>query len=178
MIATSEAINALYTSYLEDPESGCAALLAAILRLAKITFHDDDDAQDFTIMTWQCLPDLVGMPCTLGGWIWRQLQWRRIDNIRAHQCRLSHEIPVPRIMDHSDEPLLAEETLDLIAHNSAWHALTERVGNLGRISDPFIRRVAQDLIAGYTQDEIALRLDCNPSTLRSRLSRYRRRRWI
>lgn len=166
----SGTMNNLYSSYLEAPESGRDQLLTEVHRLATRSFHDADDAQEFTIMTWQSLPDLGSLQFTFGVWIWRQIQWRRIDYVRA---RRRHELPLPHLTDGVGDPLSADEITDLMWHQSGWPALTERIGSLGRISDGFIFRVAQDLIAGYTQDEIALRLGCKPSTLRSRLSRYR-----
>lgn len=170
MNATSKAINVLYSQYLEDPESGRDTLLAEVHRLAKRSFHDDDQAQEFTIIAWQRLSNMEGLQLTFGTWIWCHICWRRIDSIRG---RHHYELPLPRLMDDSGELLTDAEIFDLMALQAKRPALAGRIAGLGRISDPFVFRVAQGLIAGYTQNEFALRMGCKPSTLWNRLLRYR-----
>jgi len=174
MAATGKTLDAICAAYLENPDEGPGVLLDAVHRLAKWTFQDDDHAQDFAISTWECLLNLDALPCSLAGWIWRQLEWRRVDHIRAHQYRLTHEMQPPEIVKEGEGPLSDEEVLDIVAHRATSKVFAERVDNFAKISNLFVRRVARDLIAGYTQDEIAARLGCNPATLRSRLSRHRR----
>jgi DNA-directed RNA polymerase specialized sigma24 family protein len=166
-------LNTVCAAYLQNPEKGREPLLAKVRNVARRAFQDDDDAQEFVIMTWQSLPDLRDLPWTLSGWIWRRLQWRRIDYIRGGRSLLAHEMQVPNMMDENGDPMSVEESLDLLAFESTLDTFSERVGKLESISDRFVRRVGVYLLAGYTQDEIAARLGVNPATLRSRLSRYR-----
>jgi DNA-directed RNA polymerase specialized sigma24 family protein len=166
-------LNSVCAAYVQNPEKGQEPLLAKVRNMAKRAFQDEDDAQEFVIMTWKSLPDLKDLPWTLSGWIWRRLQWRRIDYIRGCQSLLAHEVQVPEMADENGDSLSAEESLDLLAFESTLDTFTERFGKLDSISHPFVRRVAHSLLYGYTQDEIAVRLGVNPATLRSRLSHYR-----
>jgi RNA polymerase sigma factor (sigma-70 family) len=165
----------LYAAYLQDPEKWQQALLAQVHGVAMKAFRDDDKAQEFAIMTWRRLPTINDEPKALAGWIWTRLQWRRRDYMRASQWLVDHEVQVPDMVDDDGDPLSAEESLDLLMSEATHDVFTGLRRGLDGISDPLARRVAQDLRAGFTQDEIALRLGINPSTLRSRLSRYRMR---
>lgn len=171
----SAVLTALYAAYLQDPESVRQPLLAKVHKIAMRTFGDDDEAQEFAIMTWETLPSLNAEPSALAGWIWTRLQWRRVDYMRARRWLLDHEVQLPNIVGDDGDPLSAEESLDRLVCQATQDAFTGFPSEFGSISDPLVRRVAQDLRAGFTQSEIALRLGINPSTLRSRMSRYRMR---
>jgi hypothetical protein len=94
-----ERLNALSAAYFHNPETGLEPLLSEVRNVAKRTLHDDDHAQEFAIMTWQSLPLLRELPWTFGGWIWRRLQWRRIDYGRARQSLSAREVQVTAVMD-------------------------------------------------------------------------------
>jgi DNA-directed RNA polymerase specialized sigma24 family protein len=168
----SRTLNALFATYLQDPENGLEPLIAKVRSIAKRTYHDDDMAQQFAMMVWQSLPKLTDIPCSFGGWVYRRLQWRRIDFIRALQPILDHESQAPEMVGEDGESLTDDESFDILAFN-AMDAGAELDLRLETISDPFVQSVAQHLIEGHTQDEIADRLGVKPSTLRSRLLRYR-----
>lgn len=168
----SMALNALYAAYLKGAETGQGPLLTEVGRVANQTLLDDDRVENFVIMTWQALPAIKDLPCSFGGWIWRRLQWRRIDYLRARRSLLNHEMQVPEMADEGGDLLPADQSLDLL-YQATQDSVTEPISKFQSISHPFIRRVAEELRAGYTQHEIALRLGVNPATLRCRLSRYR-----
>jgi DNA-directed RNA polymerase specialized sigma24 family protein len=168
----SIALNELYSAYLHDPE-GLEPLLTKVSSVAKSTFDDDDRAQEFVIMVWLSLPGLKDLPCTFGGWIWRRLQWRGIDYIRESRSVVDREVQVPEMVGEGGDSSSVEDTLDLLGYQSAQDSFSMQPRNPETVSDEFLRRVAQDLLLGYTQDEIFVRFGVNPSTLRNRLSRYR-----
>jgi DNA-directed RNA polymerase specialized sigma24 family protein len=168
------ALQALYGQYIEDPDNGREPLLAEVLRVAKTAFHNDDHAQEFVIMVWASLPTFKDLPCPFGTWVCRRLKWRKIDYIRGDQSVLDREIQVREMLDEGGEPFSAEETLDLLACQPARKSYMERIRIPESISDQWVRRVAEKLMAGYTRDEIAPLLGVNASALRTRLSRYSR----
>jgi DNA-directed RNA polymerase specialized sigma24 family protein len=169
----SLALNTLFEAYLQDPEKGLEPLLRKVRSVAHRTMHDDDRSQDFTIMVWQALPDLKDLPCSFGGWIYRRLQWRQVDFIRADQPLLKHEEQVPEMAGDDGETLGYEDCLDILTYRGMKDATVELDTKLERINDPFVRRVAGYLVAGYTQAEIAKKMSIKPATLRKRLERYR-----
>ena len=71
----SAALDALYAAYLQDPEVWRQPLLAKVHCVALRTLRDDDQAQEFAIMTWKNLPKINHQPSALAGWIWTRLQW-------------------------------------------------------------------------------------------------------
>jgi DNA-directed RNA polymerase specialized sigma24 family protein len=168
------ALNELCAAYNEDPDHGRDPLLAEVHRVAKMAFQNEDHAQNFVIMVWQRLPTFKDLPCAFGAWVWRRLKWRQIDYIRADQSLLDSETQVPEMRDEDHQPLSAEEALVLLACQLTQKSHIERVREPESISDPFVRQVAQKLMAGYTRDEIAPLLRVNPSALRARMSRYNR----
>lgn len=165
----SKKLNSLYDAWMADPEAGLDPLIAHVRQVAKRTYRDDDMAQTFAIYVWEHLPDLrENLPCSFGGWIYRQIQWRRVDYYRAVA---SPEEQVPVIIGMDGDPMTSDEALDSLMYDAddEPHTLPDLEG----IDNPFVRKVAGLLIAGNTQDECAEMLGVKPATLRKRLSRYR-----
>jgi DNA-directed RNA polymerase specialized sigma24 family protein len=168
----SISLNKLYANYLKDPATGLEPLIAKVRSVAKRTFHDDDMSQQFALATWQSLPGLKDDPpsCSFGGWVYRRIQWRHVDYIRASK---SAEDQVPEMMDDDGNPMTDEEALDLLTFEAMQDAGPGLDTRLEDIDNPFAAQVARLLIVGYTQDEIAKEMKIKPATLRKRLERFR-----
>lgn len=149
---TSRLLNDLYAAYLADATKQ-GDLLTAVFEKAVWVLKDDDAAQDFVVGVWRALPvdfDLFSL------WIRIRLRLYLARGYRAKALARETAMPADEI-ERLPLPRIAAET------------------DLDSVRDPFLRTVAQRLLQGYPQDEIARSLGITPACLRKRLQRVRTR---
>ncbi len=143
---------------------------------------DEDWVQDFVIGVWHALPIRSN---NFSAWIRTRLEWRSKNHHRQAEREAEVIQPAPELSDEDGDLISIEDSLDLLMYR--WHRSTgEDAGdfedereppNLGLIDDSVIRRTAELLLRGRTQESIAGELGLSPTALRMRLYRYRRRTW-
>ncbi len=142
----SSSINALHAVYRLDPSSNNLDALLSVLRLKalRILRGDEDSAQLFILSLWKGLESLTNIR-DLNAWTNIRLHWHLLSAVRArtHPDILLADITTPDPLD------------------------------LESITDPVVRRAADLLLEGFTQQECASRLGLTATALRKRLQRYR-----
>lgn len=127
-------------------------LFAAVRGLAMYRLGDDDAAQDVLLVVFSRIDS-----------------YRGVGRFHAFVNRI--------ISDHRAR--LIQQTVEQRKAGNPGDELAIHPGrfspDFGSIGDPFVRRVADLLCQGYTQNEIARRLRARPETLRWRLFRHRAR---
>jgi RNA polymerase sigma factor (sigma-70 family) len=167
-----ESLNALYATYKVSPKVGLEPLLAEARRLALRVMQDEDFAQDAVTDLWQVLPDLeLPAGTSFSGWFLTRLRWRSIDRRRRP---VREEQPPVMGADDEGEPLTDDESLSALCfHQSAPVEIPDTEDRIAAIEDPFIRQVADLLLDGLSQAEIAEQLGVSVGALEQRLYRYR-----
>jgi DNA-directed RNA polymerase specialized sigma24 family protein len=178
----AERLNSFFADYQADLEKGLNPLLSAVRSIALHVFLDEDAAQDFTIGVWQVLPTLSSTG-SFARWLHQRLNWRVQDHRRCAEHRADWMQQAPESLDEDGESLSNEESLELVSFrwrqsigelNSAFEP-ARKSPDLDSIADPTVRMVAEMMLSGQSQVEIAQALGLNINTLRSRLSYYRHR---
>jgi DNA-directed RNA polymerase specialized sigma24 family protein len=164
-------LNQLYSTYVENPTSyNLDDLLTAIRKVAMSVFHDDDQAQDFLVEVWPLLPELK-IRDNFNGWLRTRLYWRDLNNHTANQSCREEQPPV--MFDDDGEQMTDEEVLALLDYQHKLRQPKAIEVDLSTIDDPIVRYIAERLLQGYTQTEIAAEMGINRQTLYQRLYRYR-----
>jgi DNA-directed RNA polymerase specialized sigma24 family protein len=166
----ADRLNALYADYLINREVNLEPLLEGVRRVALRMLHDDDDAQELTKTVSDKLPSLE-VTGSFAAFLHRLAIWRRIDYRRSRQSQQTWERQPPVMFDISGDRLSDVEVLDLLAANNTPG--DDPYPDLTVISDPLVRRIAELLLEGFTQGEIAHQLEMRPGTVRQRIRRYR-----
>lgn len=167
-MSRSADLNALYEAYCMDRDAGLEPLLAAVSKAAANMFDDQDAAQELIIFVWAVLPTLK-IKSSFAAYLHRLASWRRIDGWRRAAKRAEHEQQPPVIIDHDGHQLSDEESLSRLLYESD----RDTTVHPEVITSPFIRAVAEMLLDGLTQAEVAASLGLSPVALRGRLYRHR-----
>ena len=173
-MARSAALNLLFAAHKADPIGGLEPLLVAVRIRAVNVLQDEDQAQDFLI---DLLPALEELPegGNFSGWINIRLRWTAL---HAHRddARNNKEIPASYVdlgFDEEESPMGNEDKLDLLAFKDATrHDLPI---DLTQITDPTLRKLAELLLQGYTQEEAAQQMGVSVGSIKQRLFRNRRK---
>jgi RNA polymerase sigma factor (sigma-70 family) len=168
-MARSAALNLLFDAYKVDQVAGLEPLLAAIRVRAVNVLQDEDLAQDFLI---DLLPALAKLPeGSFAGWINVRLRWARLHAYRDDLRR--KEVPASYVdLGDEEEPMSNEDKLDLLALKDTSRGLPV---NLEEIDDPILRKLAESLLQGYTQDEAAQQIGVSLGSIKQRLFRNRKK---
>jgi RNA polymerase sigma factor (sigma-70 family) len=169
----SAPINNIYAKYLVDPAAHETALFQAATRRAINVLQDEDEAQDFVLGVWQALPGLA-ITESFSAWLNVRLRWHSLHAFRrADQNKELAASYISFPPDEDCEPLGNDDKLAILAFRYESKVKDAGLPDIHAILDPFIRQVANLLLVGHTQDEIASILCVKPATLRKRLQRFR-----
>ena len=168
-------INELFTNYLNDREKGLEPLLEAIRRKALLKFKDEDVTQDFLIEMWTFLAELpededrTGKPSFLA-LLNQILLWRYI----ALKAQTPIEEQLPEIPGVNGEPISTQDTIDLLQFKEvSWQELGRgrRIEDVGykKLDDEFLQEVADMLLTGKTQDQVAAALGIDREVLHRKI---------
>ena len=171
-------INELFTNYLNDREKGLEPLLEAIRRKALLKFKDEDVTQDFLIEMWTFLAELpededrTGKPSFLA-LLNQILLWRYI----ALKAQTPIEEQLPEIPGVNGEPISTQDTIDLLQFKEvSWQELGRgrRIEDVGykKLDDEFLQEVADMLLTGKTQDQVAAALGIDREVLHRKILRH------
>ena len=169
----SAPLNLLFDAYKADPVGGLEPLLIAVRIRAVNVLQDEDQAQDFLI---RLLPDLPGLPDgNFAGWIGVRLRWARLNNHRD-DARNVKEIAASYVdmgFDDEGSPMGNEDKLDILNYKDTAHR--DLPVDLTQITDPTLRKLAELLLQGYTQEEAAQQMGVSLGSIKQRLFRNRQK---
>ena len=169
----STPINSIYTNYLVDSAAHETALFQAATRRAMNILQDEDEAQDFVLGVWQALPGLT-ITESFSAWLNVRLRWHSLRAFRrASQNKELAASYIDFPPDDDGEQIGNDDKLAILAFRHDSKVREAGLPDMDAILDPFIRQVANLLLVGHTQDEIADILCVKPATLRKRLQRFR-----
>lgn len=146
-------------------------LLRAIRRKAVSILRDDDAAQDFIVNLWQILPDLE-IESSFSAYLHVKLRWASVDAVRRSQVR-GREQQVPDFHDEEGNALSDTESLDVLPYRHLVSEGADIETDTSLIEDPVIRQIADLLMQGFSQSEIATRLGMSTAAVKMRLLRHR-----
>ena len=163
-------INDLFAAYCQD-HNQLEPLLTAARRLALRVTRNEDFAQQAITDLWTLLPNLdLPVDTSFYGWLMTRLRWRSLDG----QRRTTKEIPPPTLEDEDGNALTDDETLGALAfHHSAPVEISDIEDRIAAIPDPFVRQVADLMLDGLSQKEIANQVGVGLAALKKRLQRFR-----
>jgi len=173
-MARSAPLNLLFDAYKADPVGGLEPLLTAVRVRAINVLQDEDQAQDFLI---DLLPALEELPegGNFSAWINIRLRWTAL---HAHRddSRNNKEVPASYVdlgFDDEDSPMSNEDKLDVLAYKDT--ARRDLPVDLTEITDPTLRKLAELLLQGFTQEEAAQQMSVSLGSIKQRLFRNRQK---
>jgi RNA polymerase sigma factor (sigma-70 family) len=173
-MARSAPLNLLFDAYKADAVAGLEPLLTAIRIRAVNVLQDEDLAQEFLI---DLRPALFELPegGNFAAWINIRLRWTAL---HAHRddARNNKEVPASYVelgFGAEDSPMNNEDKLDLLAFKDATRR--DLPVDLTQITDPTLRKLAESLLQGYTQEEAAQQLGVSLGSIKQRLFRNRKK---
>ena len=167
-------INELFKNYLNHRETGLEPLLEAISKKALLKLRDEDAAQDFVIDMMELLPTLTNeidaSGATFLALLNQRLRWRGVNS----RTRVSKEEQFPELFEEDGEIMSTQDTIDILQWNNRPSEPVDDYDyhSSASIDDDFLRSVADMLLRGKTQDQVAAYFGISREVLHRKILRH------
>ena len=170
-----ESLDAAFSSYCEDREANRDALLVAVrnkgLRVFKYHHVPDpeDAAQDLMIDVWK---HVAGLPsdCKFNSWLNGRMHLHVMRIFASDSDAMSHLTAGPI------DPAISQEEY-LSRFQSAQRVTPTPEPDLGLLADkPLLKKIADGLLCGFTQEEVARSLGMSTRDLKAKLHYVRKKK--